>query len=88
MNTTSQISISQLRQHAARLVRHVKDSQEPVVIMTRSKPSAVLVDVDYFSSLEEAVMDVTDSNEAERALKESKRPLSSYIHSRWKKAKS
>jgi len=84
MNSITSISISDLRQNAARLVKRVTLRQEPIVVMTRSKPSAVLVDVDYFSALEEAVVDITDGQEAERAKKEHKQPFASYIRKRWK----
>ncbi|OGK16044.1 hypothetical protein A2690_01345 [Candidatus Roizmanbacteria bacterium RIFCSPHIGHO2_01_FULL_39_12b] len=85
MNNTQTISISELRQNATGAINRVVDSQRPVVIVTRSKPKAVLVDFNYFNSLEEAIMDLTDAAEAERAKKEPKREFNKYLAERFKK---
>ncbi len=84
MNNTTNVSISELRQKATQAVSHVVDKKEPIVILKRSKPQAVLVDFDYFNSLEEAVMDLTDAQEAQVAKKEKKTPFDLYIKKRWK----
>lgn len=85
MNSTQTLSISQLRQNVAQSIDDVIDTQEPTVILIRSKPKAVLVDVNYFQALEDAVLDMSDSKEAERSKKESRTPFSSYIKKRWGK---
>lgn len=79
MNTTQSISISDLRQNATAAVNAVIGTQIPTIIMRRSQPRAVLVDVDYYQALEDAVLDLTDSQEAERAKKEPRIPLLPYI---------
>lgn len=61
------ISISQLRQDATNLINLAVSQQNPLIVMQRSKPKVVMVDYQYFQALEEAVMDLTDSQEAERA---------------------
>jgi prevent-host-death family protein len=85
MNNTHIISISQLRQNATQAIDNVVKKQNPTIIMQRSKPKAVLVDATYYQALEEAVLDLTDAREAEKAKKEVKNPLSSYIEKRWGK---
>lgn len=84
MNSTHTITISQLRQNAADAINTVRDSQQPTVILQRSSPAAVLVDVRYFQALEEAVLDATDSREADRAKTEERTPFQAYIKKRWK----
>lgn len=81
MNST--VSISELRKNVARAVRLVAKKGESLVILQRSKPRAVLADFDYFNALEEAVMDLTDAAEAERAKKEPRILLKDYVKKRW-----
>jgi len=83
MNATQSISISDLRQNATAAVNAVIGTQIPTIIMQRSKPRAVLVDVDYYQALEEAVLDLTDANEAERAKSEPRIPLLPYVKKRF-----
>ena len=82
MNTTQSISISDLRQNATAAVNAVIGTQIPTIIMQRSQPRAVLVDVDYYQALEDAVLDLTDSQEAERAKKEPRILFSTYLKKR------
>lgn len=83
MNATQTITISDLRQNAAAAVNDVVVNQRPTVILQRSRPKAVLVDVDYFQALEDAVLDLSDAQEAEQAKSEPKNLLSDYIKKRW-----
>lgn len=87
MNGTPTFSISQLRQQAAKAINMVNKQKRSAVILQRSQPKAVLVDYDYYQALEESVLDLTDSHEAERAKKEPREPFSSYIKKRWGSAK-
>jgi prevent-host-death family protein len=82
MNSTT-VSISDVRSNIANLIQQVVDLQTPITILQRSRPTAVLVDHDYYQALEEAVMDMADAKEAEKAKKEKKLPLSTYISKRW-----
>ncbi len=83
MNGTSTLSISALRQRTAQAIASVVQKQEPAVILQRSRPTAVLVDVNYFRALEDAVLDLTDAQEAELAKKEGRRPFADYLKKRW-----
>ncbi len=77
------ISISDLRQKVADLVDQVSTGGEALTIMKRSRPKAVLVSHDYFTSLEEAVLDLTDAKEAEKAKGEPKISFMNYVKRRW-----
>ena len=83
MNSTQTLSVSDLRQKTKSVLKTVASKQQSFVILQRSKPKAVLVDVEYFKALEEMLLDCTDSKEAEKAKKEAKDPLDKYIKRRW-----
>lgn len=83
MDGTATISISKLRENAAKVIDEVARKGEPLTILSRSEPKAVIAEFEYFKALEEAVLDLTDTQEAERAKKEPKTLLSSYIKKRW-----
>lgn len=83
MNGTQTITISQLRQNAADAINTVIAAQQPTVILQRSRPTAVLVDIAYFQALEEAVLDVTDAREAQKAKAEERVPFRAYVKKRW-----
>ena len=85
MNCTQTISISQLRQHTASTVDEVVVRQQPTIILKRSQPKAVLVDIVYYQALEDAVLDFTDAKEAEKAKKEHRNSFTSYLKKRWGK---
>jgi len=76
-------SISQLKQQTAALINQAANSVEPIEIMQRSKVRAILVNRDYFSALEEAVMDLADALEAERAKNEPVESFTDYVGGRW-----
>ena len=82
MNNTS-VSITDLKLNTAGVLKNVTKMGEVVTIFQRSRPKAILVDVDYFKALEESVLDLTDTKEAEKAKKESRVLLSSYAKKRW-----
>lgn len=77
------ISISDLRQNITSTINAT--STQPITIFQRSKPKAVIVDANYFQSLENAVLDLTDSAEAEKAKKEAKTSFQNYVNKRWGK---
>lgn len=87
MYNTNSLSISDLRQHAASAVDQVADTLAPTIILKRSKPKAVLVEYNYFQALEEALLDLTDAAEAEKAKEETTRPLDAYLAKRFGKSK-
>lgn len=59
------VSITDLKQNTADVVKRVKTTGKPVVIIQRSEPSAVLVDTDYFQILERALEDLEDLRDIE-----------------------
>lgn len=84
MNTNNNtISISQLRQDATRLIDLAVSRQNPLTIMQRSKPRAILVDYFYYHALEEAVLDLTDAAEAEKAKTETASSFTDYFKKRF-----
>lgn len=83
MNGTQTITISQLRQNAADAINSVITAQQPTIILQRSRPTAILVDIAYFQALEEAVFDATDAREAQLAKAEERTPFGGYIKKRW-----
>jgi len=85
MNGTNTLSISQLRQNTAEAINSVVTSKQPTVIFQRSIPKAVLVDYDYYNTLEESVLDLMDAKEAEKAKTEGKIPFDQYLQKRWGK---
>lgn len=77
------ISISELRQDATNLINLAISGQNPLIVMQRSKPKAVLVDYLYFQALEGAIMDLTDGQEAERAKQETTESFDKYFGKRF-----
>ena len=77
------LSVSDLRQKISDAVDQVVTQQQPLTILKHSKPQAVLVSHDYFIALEQAVMDLTDALEAEKAKSEPTMSLDKYITKRW-----
>ena len=76
------ISISDFRSKAADFVGKAANLQQTFIIMQRSKPKAVLVNHDYFTSLEETVLDLLDSKEAKKATKEPTINFEDYLKNR------
>ncbi len=83
MNGMQTITISQLRQNAADAINSVIAAQQPTIILQRSRPTAILVDIAYFQALEEAVLDATDTQEAQSAKAEKRTSFHGYIKKRW-----
>ena len=83
MTGVNTLSISELRKNTASVIEAVFKRKEPKMILQRSKPKAILVDIGYFNALEEMLFDITDSNEAEKAKKEKKDSFDEYIKKRW-----
>lgn len=85
MNLLNSVTISELRRNVAQVMKNMVREKTPYVIMQRSKPKAVLVEYDYYNALEEAVLDLTDSREADRAKSEPKDDFLKYYQQRWDK---
>lgn len=54
------VSITDLKQNTADVVKKMKSSGQPVVVLQRSEPAAVLVDPDYYEILEKSLEDLED----------------------------
>jgi|SRR3989344_445760 len=81
MNT---VSITDLRQDATKVLNQVEDSQEPTYILQNSELKAVLLDVQYYEALQEALEDFMDGLESREAMKESGRmTMEEYARKRW-----
>ena len=59
------VSITDLKQNTADVVKKVRASGGSVVVMQRSEPAAVLVDPDYYEMLERALEDFEDLRDIE-----------------------
>ena len=59
------VSITDLKQNTADVVKKMRTSGEPVMIIQRSEPAAVLVDPDYYETLEAALEDLEDLRDIE-----------------------
>lgn len=77
------ISISELRQDATNLINLAVSQQSPLIVMQRSKPKVVVVDYQYFQALEEAIMDLTDNQEAEKSKLEPTDSFDKYFEKRF-----
>lgn len=54
------VSITELKQNAAGVIKALRDKKESVLILQRSEAAAVLVDPDYYELLEQALEDLDD----------------------------
>ena len=54
------VSITDLKQNTAQILKGVKDSGKPTLVLQRSQIAAVLVDSDYYDLLEKALEDIAD----------------------------
>lgn len=54
------VSITSLKQNTSDVVKNVRATGKPVVIMQRSEPAAVLLDPAYYEILEQALEDLED----------------------------
>lgn len=69
------VSITDLKQKPASVIAKMRSSGTPVVIIQRSEPTAVLVDLEYYKALEEALEDLEDLKAIEERKKEPNIPL-------------
>ena len=79
------VSITDLKQNTADVVKRVKDSGKPLVVMQRSEPAAVLVDPDYFQILERALEDLEDLRDIELRKNEPRVSMDEYLKKRFGK---
>lgn len=77
------ISVSKLRQNTAKVIDYVVKMGQPLTIFQRSEPKVIIADFKYFKALEDAVFDLSDSKEAEKAKKEPRVSFRTYMEKRW-----
>lgn len=65
------VSITELKQNAAGVIKTLRDKKESVLVLQRSEPAAVLVDPEYYESLEQALEDLEDLRMIEERKNES-----------------
>lgn len=78
------VSITTLKQNTADVIGKVKSTGQPVVVMQRSEPAAVLVDPDYYQILEEALEEREDLKAIEKRKNEPTVSLDNYLKKRFK----
>jgi len=84
MNDTFSIPITKLKTDTASVISDVTTKGVSAIVMQRSEPKVVIADYGYFNALEDAVVDLLDSIEAEKSKKEPTISLKDYGKKRWK----
>ncbi len=46
------VSITEVRQDATKLVEHIRETREPVLVCVRSRPAAYIVDAEAYEAME------------------------------------
>jgi len=54
------LSVTELKTNTAKVLERVSKTKEPIYIMSRSKPKAVLLDLEKYNHIEEALEDLED----------------------------
>lgn len=80
------VSISDLKQNTASVIKMVKGVGKSIVVLQRSKPAAVLVDPDFYQLLEEALEDMADLKAIEERKNEPTIPFDEYFIKRFNKS--
>lgn len=83
MNGTTNITISELRDNLAKTIEKLSSEKKSFVISQRSRPKAILADYEYFTALEESLMDYIDEKDIKARKNEPSRPLKDYIKERF-----
>lgn len=82
------VSITVLKQNTSEVVKKVKSSGQPVVVIQRSEVAAVLIDPDHYKMFEEAIERLEDLEDL-KAIRERKNeptiPFDEYFIKRFKK---
>ena len=79
------VSITDLKQNTAKVVKRVKEEGKPVVILQRSEPTAVLIDPKYYETLQQALEDLEDLMDVETRKNEPVIPFDKYFEKRFKR---
>lgn len=79
------VSITDLKQNTAGVVKKMKLSGKPVIVLQRSEPAAVLLDPDYYEILEQALEDYEDLRDIELRKNEPTVSMDAYLKKRFGK---
>ncbi len=79
------VSVTNLKQNTAQVIKKIKTSGQPVVVMQRSEPAVVLVDPEHYKSLEEALENLEDLKAIEERKNELGIPFDKYFKKRFEK---
>lgn len=75
----STVSITQLKQNITSVIKRVRTEGRPVVVLQRSEPAAVLLDPDYYKTLEETLEDFEDLKAIQERMDEPRIPIEKII---------
>lgn len=81
------VSITDLKQNTAKVVKKVKESGESLVVLQRSEVAAVMVDPKYYQKLEQALEDMADLQAIEERKNEPTVSLDNYFKKRFNRNK-
>lgn len=80
-------SITDLKQNTAQIIKKLQQEGNSLAILQRSKVAAVLVDPDYYATLEEALETANDLKVIEERKNEPTVSLDQYMKQRFQKNK-
>ena len=78
------VSITNLKQNTTGVLKKVKSSGNPVVVINRSEPAAVLLDLNHYRILEKALEDIEDLRAIEDRKNEKGIDFEKYLKKRFK----
>lgn len=79
------VSITDLKQKTADVIKNVRASGKPAAILQRSEVAAILVDPEYYQVLEEALEDLEDIRDIELRKNEPTISMDEYLKKRFNK---
>ena len=79
------VSITDLKQNTASVVKKAKSSGQPVAVLQRSEVAAILLDPDYYKILEQALEDLEDLRDIELRKNEPTVSMDEYLKKRFAK---
>lgn len=81
----STVSITDLKQNTASIVKKAKSSGKPVAVLQRSEVAAILLDPEYYERLEQALEDLEDLQAIVERKNEPTVPFEKYFNKRFGK---
>lgn len=81
------VSVTNLKQNTANVIKKVKESGEPLVVIQRSEPAAVILDPKIYEIFEKALEDLEDLRDIKLRKNESTVSLNKYLKKRFRKTR-